>query len=128
MTMIDISAFSFDVKSLTLDPQADFIAKLPSGLSDRESLFAALSRELQFPSYFGKNWDAVSDCLRDLSWIKPHRAILLHEDLPPLEAKQVVTYLDVLTECVQTWKARKNHELVVVFPREVRDALANLAK
>jgi hypothetical protein len=99
--MIDTSEFSFDVESLTLDPRVDFIAKLPSGLSDRKSLFSALCRELQFPSYLGNNWDALSDCLRDLSWIRHHRAILLHEDLPPLAARDIVTYLEVLSECVR---------------------------
>jgi RNAse (barnase) inhibitor barstar len=92
------------------------------------SVGKALSRELKFPAYFGNNWDALSDCLRDLSWIKPHRVILLHEDSPPLEAKDVVTYLDVLSECVRDWKSGENHELVVVFPREVPDALAGVAK
>lgn len=126
--MIDISAFSFDMSSLKLDPQTDFIAKLPSGLSDRKVLFEALCRELQFPSYFGNNWDALSECLRDLSWIKCRRVVIFHEDLPPLDAKDIAIYLEVLSECVRDWKPDEDHKLVVVFPQEVRDAIANVIK
>ncbi|WP_405949803.1 barstar family protein [Streptomyces prunicolor] len=34
------------------------------------SLFAAFARTLEFPGYFGRNWDAMVDCLDDLhgSW------------------------------------------------------------
>jgi len=31
-------------------------------------VFEQFSGALRFPAYFGWNWDALSDCLRDLSW------------------------------------------------------------
>jgi len=34
---------------------------LPEG-----DLFGALATALQFPDYFGQNWDAVADCLTDV--------------------------------------------------------------
>lgn len=34
-------------------------------LREPASLFAAFARELAFPGYFGHNWDALVDCLRD---------------------------------------------------------------
>ncbi len=44
------------------------IARIDLNCKTPEQLFEQVARELQFPSYFGKNWDALLDCLRDLSW------------------------------------------------------------
>lgn len=38
-----------------------------------DGLLAAFVRELRFPEYFGWNWAAFSECMRDLSWL-PARA------------------------------------------------------
>jgi RNAse (barnase) inhibitor barstar len=35
---------------------------------DEDSLFHALDRSLEFPDYFGYNWNAVDECLSDMSW------------------------------------------------------------
>ncbi|WP_327402168.1 barstar family protein [Streptomyces sp. NBC_01288] len=39
-------------------------------LATPEGVFAAFARTLEFPGYFGHNWDAMVDCLDDLhgSW------------------------------------------------------------
>jgi len=84
--MIDLSALSFD-GSRRGDVAETFLANIPAGLTSRQSLFGVLSRELLFPEYFGHNWDALSDCRRDLSWIRERRVIVSHEDLPVLPEK-----------------------------------------
>lgn len=37
-------------------------------INNKEHLFDVLSKNLNFPSYFGRNWDAVADLLCDFSW------------------------------------------------------------
>jgi RNAse (barnase) inhibitor barstar len=38
-------------------------------MSDRNGVFDQFSAALEFPSWFGRNWDAFADCLKDLSWL-----------------------------------------------------------
>ena len=125
--MIDVSAFSFDEGALNLDPKSDFIAQIPAGSSDRNDLFQALSQGLQFP-YFGNNWDALRDLLRDFWWIKSHRVVISHEDLPPLNRDVLAIYLRILSDCVRDWKPGEDHELVVAFPPSTRAAIVAIAK
>ena len=38
--------------------------------TNKDKLFNVFSKQLEFPDYFGKNWDAFNDCIFDLRWIK----------------------------------------------------------
>ena len=118
--------FVFGEEALGIDEQRDYVARLPASLRDREALFTALQQTLRLPNYFGRNWDALSDCLCDLSWIKQHRVVLLHEDIPQLDPKTLKVYLDVLSECVQDWKPNVVHQLVVVFPEDATNAISDI--
>ncbi len=40
-----------------------------SAVHAERDLVAVLGRSLQFPEYFGNNWDALDECLADLSWL-----------------------------------------------------------
>lgn len=35
---------------------------------DKDGMFAAIAQAMQFPGWFGYNWDGLLDCLADLSW------------------------------------------------------------
>lgn len=37
------------------------------GVRDRQDLLATLGTILRFPDYYGANWDAFDECLRDVS-------------------------------------------------------------
>ena len=39
-----------------------------TGVRDKDALLARVAAAMDFPEYFGGNWDAVADCLGDLSW------------------------------------------------------------
>jgi hypothetical protein len=101
----------------------DHVARIPASLGSRESLFDVLKTELDLPDYFGENWNALSECLRDLSWIESPRAVILHADLPQLQKDDLAIYLEVLADSVESWKPGEEHVLTVVFPENVRDGI-----
>jgi RNAse (barnase) inhibitor barstar len=41
------------------------------------AFFDELAAALQFPDYFGENWDAANDCLGDLVWVHADAIVLV---------------------------------------------------
>lgn len=50
-------------------------------IRSKAAFLDACSRALAFPAYFGRNWDALADCLRDLAWAPATAGhLLLYDD------------------------------------------------
>lgn len=47
-----------------------------SALRTDEELLKAVAVALRFPDYFGMNWDALDECLRDLEWLPGSGCVL----------------------------------------------------
>jgi RNAse (barnase) inhibitor barstar len=43
----------------------------------KEELLRQLGEALRFPEYFGQNWDALDDCLRDMEWLPAAGCVLV---------------------------------------------------
>jgi hypothetical protein len=87
-------------------------------VSSKADLLRLFSQQLSFPKYFGNNWDALYDCLRDLSWLREKRVVIAHEEIPTvLSADDLRAYLGLLGDAVISWQNNPGeHELIVVFP------------
>jgi len=48
-----------------------------SDLLTRDALFSGMASALAFPDYFGMNWDALDECLRDLDDWAPAQGYVL---------------------------------------------------
>src|SRR3990172_7028211 len=57
-----------------------------AGASGKEALMERVARALAFPQWFGGNWDALEDCLTDLSWASAGGHVLLIEGAAGLPA------------------------------------------
>ncbi len=101
-----------------------FVARVPVGLTSKQELLRALHEQARLPNYFGFNWDALSDCLRDLHWVASREFVLLHGDVPNLARHDLNSYLEVLAESVATWLPGDKHALTVVFPSAARLEIA----
>jgi Barstar (barnase inhibitor) len=104
----------------------DFVAELPEGITTKVQLLEAYYVLLKFPEYFGFNWDAMEECLRDFHWIKNRRVIIVHKALPRLEHSQIKIYLDILANCVRDWKEGEAHSIVVAFPEGLEQLVNSL--
>lgn len=74
---------------------------------DKATLLAALARTLAFPAWFGHNWDALADCLGDMSW-RPaagYVLVLAHADALRAAAEgDFLLLLEILAETSQRWR------------------------
>jgi len=96
--------------------------------SGKQSLLKQLSNELQFPSYFGNNWDALDECLRDLSWLPQRNVYLIHKTLPSLPEKQLKVYLSVLATATHFWLEHPEHEFWVAFAESDKETVSSLLR
>jgi RNAse (barnase) inhibitor barstar len=86
-------------------------------VANKKQFFAVCARQLKLPSYFGGNWDAFADCVRDFNWLEA-RGYVLHLSNPGKFAKAAAddyqTALDVLAEAAAFWKDRGTPFIVLV--------------
>lgn len=76
-------------------------------IGDKTSFLAAASDAMGFPDYFGRNWDALDESIRDLAWVPATGYVLLfdrferftHADLSAWE-----TVLDVFRSAAEHWQ------------------------
>lgn len=100
--------------------------QVPPALADKQAVLAWYAEALSFPSYFGANWDAFSECIRDLAWLAPSNIVIAHGDLPMAEyPSDQDIYLDVLADAVLDWKGDAARHFKVSFPTKVMHALDN---
>lgn len=123
--MSNLNGFEFvDVNALETSAD-DFVAVVPAGITSAKDLLRALAEALRFPEYFGFNWNALYDCLRDFHWLEQDTIVLAHQDAPALQASTLETYLDVLRAAMLARHPDEPH-LRVVFPADARPELERL--
>ncbi len=97
-----------------------FVVRIPGGLTSAAALLQAIYEAARLPGYFGFNWNALSDCLRDLNWVESHDVVVLHSDVPSLTIEDLRNYIEVLAECAESWQPDEQHSLSVIFPSRAR--------
>jgi barstar (barnase inhibitor) len=88
------------------------------------SVFDAMARALDFPDWFGANWDALEDCLSDLSWRKREGHVLLLRSYPAGDELGLLT--DVLRSVADYWAGRGKPFFAVFVDPQKRLALPDL--
>jgi Barstar (barnase inhibitor) len=95
-------------------------------VKDKPALLRRIAETLAFPSWFGGNWDALEDCLTDLSWCEAHGHVLTFEGFQFLPADDVGVLIDVLITAAEFWPERGRPFFAVFIDPERTLALADL--
>ena len=88
-----------------LDPALEVHIDL-SACTGKHDLLDRFAAALRFPSWFGHNWDAMHDCLTDLSWLpaSAYRVVLSHPALlRQNEPETLASALQVLAGAAAFW-------------------------
>nr|WP_277820092.1 barstar family protein [Actinomadura sp. RB99] len=75
---------------------------------DKDGFLRVCAEAFEFPDWFGGNWDALEDCLSDLSWTPAKSGYLvLYEswsELADADQSAFRTVLDVFGSAVKAWR------------------------
>lgn len=110
--MKDIIFKSYPIQLDSTDTHIVYITKV----KDKLDLLNKLAEALNFPDYFGKNWDALYDCLAypDES-IKEHNIVIVHEDVSALSTEELTTYIHIIYDTAEEWKNDMEHHYQFIF-------------
>jgi RNAse (barnase) inhibitor barstar len=81
------------------------LAHLVSPVTNRAEALDAIGAALNFPAWYGRNLDALYDCLVDLSWQPDGEHVLIwagHRDLEAADPDGYRAILDVLNTATAT--------------------------
>jgi RNAse (barnase) inhibitor barstar len=85
---------------------------------DSETAIARIAETLRFPEWFGGNWDAMADCLNDLSWLPAAGYLLLMEHADAwreADAEGFTTWLEIADEAAERWRTQRRAFWCVVL-------------
>ncbi len=100
------------------------------GIIDKATFLDIWSKTLNFPDYFGNNWDAFDDCLLDLEWCELTPRIIIYnqpEKFAHQDPKEWETVIDVLLAALGYW-TKTVTPLYIIFQTEdpLFEAIAKL--
>src|SRR4051812_18118193 len=98
----------------------------------KEQLMTALATALRLPAHFGRNWDALEECLTDLAPEEGRGYFLLYDHIDGLleaHPDQFQTLVEILRDAVESWKEDDTAMVVVLAgakaPKGVAKATAS---
>ncbi len=92
-------------------------------VTDKASFLDEIARAMDFPDYFGHNWDALDELLQDLSWAPAKGYLLLYDhgiQFARRRPKEWQMARQILEDAVEHW--RKEGAPFVVILRGVERA------
>jgi RNAse (barnase) inhibitor barstar len=89
----------------------------------KKEFLQRVSEALNFPAYFGMNWDALSDSLTDLSWKPASGYVILLTDFQFLAKKAAQDFKvvrQIFGSSAEYWKQKKVPFYVIMLDKRVK--------
>lgn len=86
-------------------------------IQDKPSFLQACAAAMNFPEYFGRNWDAFEECINDLAWAPAKGYVLLYDNVEHFARsapQEWETAYDILATAVNNWQ-KERKPFVVLF-------------
>jgi barstar (barnase inhibitor) len=120
---MNFPVFVDDVSTLPIEHA--FVLKVKKGIQSKADLLLNYEIEGSFPGYFGHNWDALLDCLRDFSWVSQKRIIIAHDDLPLKNDEEGLRiYLEILETAVKDWNVTGKSHLLFLLMKHLTSSIS----
>jgi hypothetical protein len=100
-----------------------------AGIVNKEQFFQGIANAMEFPSYFGFNWDAVYDCITDLDWWCQAKGYLLlydgYESFANEASSDFEKAISILRGVIEHWVKSESPMYVLLRGDGVPSALAD---
>ena len=73
------------------------------GVKNKADLLSRVASSLDFPDWWGRNWDALKDSLADLSWTAARGTIMVIDHVQDLPSDDLRTLTEILQEVALLW-------------------------
>jgi len=86
----------------------------------KEQLLTTMKEAFSFPDYFGMNWDALDEVLKDLSWLKRVQSIQItfensSQILSSATENDRLFFRDIMNVTASYWKDDDCRNFIVAF-------------
>jgi len=109
--------FKFVDQYPTYDSSKVFLVRIDPRICQTDELLKAIYYSLWLPGHFGFNWDALYDCLCDLAWLPCRKVVLVHDCVPKISEEQILIYLEVLRDSIESLENNGERILEVIFAK-----------
>jgi RNAse (barnase) inhibitor barstar len=84
----------------------------------KKEFLARLAKALHCPPYFGMNWDALTDCMRDLSWLNDNGWVVMllnGQEFAVKNQDDFMTAIDVLQTAAEYWRIHRKPFWILLY-------------
>ncbi|HDR4565347.1 MULTISPECIES: barstar family protein [Bacillus cereus group] len=108
-----------NLKDLRIEDNIELIPINGSKCGDINGLFSEFSKKMNFPDYFGDNWNSFDECINDLSWLKSKQYLILINDTEKLLANDNENFevlIEILSDTCMEWAEGREYGELITFP------------